>query len=608
LDFGTAFTNAGFTNAAGYGVDVVDINLPDIILMGHAHPLDFLVLATHGMVAQLMTATGPSGPPFDAMMSTSSVSDPTIAQGYAQDIAAHNLLPAVYLTTSSSGGSLPTYAFTHTFLTEHLVFNPNALFYNGSCLGANSLTLQSTTTLLQSAGVGRYLAWDKSVGIRDLEQTLAFMIDRILGEQSPSVTGLDQFVPQQTPPQRPFHLDDVQTAMQSEDRNGPAYPSENDAECAPPPTTYTESNVCYAPNSLAPPTGTLQATLQLTDLGAEQASNPPIVYLMPSITTMSVAESATNGILTINGDFPYVPGGVVITDSAGAHLMTPSNWTAHQVTVTIPSSGAGSAGNVQVLATDALPSIASNQAPLTQWTGTLTYQENDTVSSMGGSDGTGGGSLTAQFNITFRSDVHPFEAEIDSAAEPQNLYFGNVEGNSTAAVTALEGSFTSAEATSPPPTATLSLPSSASMTPHALPLSAGYFIVGAFPGQPSPCNNGSPGPEGNQGNVFCPGFGYFGPEVAECVADPSDSGLCGDEGALFSPAGSFGASSLLDPGLVVFTMDPATYAITVTSAQTDFTRTFRGDAWPAQATVTGSINAPSYAPTTATPALRHRPL
>ena len=45
------------------------------------------------------------------------------------------------------------------------------------------------------------------------------MFDRMLGEQSPSQTGMDQFVAQRTPPQRPFALPFVEAVMQTEDRS-----------------------------------------------------------------------------------------------------------------------------------------------------------------------------------------------------------------------------------------------------------------------------------------------------------------------------------------------------------------------------------------------------
>jgi len=277
------------------------------------------------------------------------------------------------------------------------------------------------------------------------------------------------------------------------------------------------------------------------------------------------------------------------------------------VTATINSGGPGSAGSVQVFSTSDLAGIESNAAPLTQWSGSVTYQENDSLTNMGGVDGTGTGSLAATFNLTFRSDVHPTVPQIDTTPAPQNLSFMNVEGNvSTAMVTAVQGNFTSSEGTPPPATAALSLSQTATLAPKALPLSQGTFIVGAFANQPPPCNDGLPGPENDATTVFCPAFGYFPPFVGVCTQDPTDSGLCGAD-ATFSPSGSFGAPSLFDPGIVSFTMDPSSYAITVNGPDTTFTRNFGGDTWPADASVTGMIDSPLYIPTTTTPAVRTRP-
>jgi hypothetical protein len=160
--------------------------------------------------------------------------------------------------------------------------------------------------------------------------------------------------------------------------------------------------------------------------------------------------------------------------------------------------------------------------------------------------------------------------------------------------------------------ATFALAQNASAMPPALPSAQGVpngtFDVGDYGGQPSPCNNASPGPQGGPGNVFCPVAAFNSLDTGTCSDD--DSGfLCGRE--LLSPGVNFG----LPPGVghvggrLILTMDPSTYAITVTSNQATFMSShFDGASYDRSATasMTGSFNPPLNAPTSKTPALRGR--
>jgi hypothetical protein len=586
-----AFTSQGFERA-GYGIDPVSVSLANIVSLGSGHPIDLLDIATHGMVV------GSVAPYNLALLSDTKVNATSKAQ-YAADLTAHRVMYAIYLTLEETAETQPVMAFTPDFLAANLHFNPGAIVSLGACWSANPLVVGTVGATLQSVNVGRYLGWTKSVSNLDFYETQSFLYDRLLGEQSPTATHLDTFASQRVPPQRPFPLDDIETAMASETRSSPIQPPQSEP--------YTVSDKHFAINANQPPVGDGTASrLVITDFGGENVASPPIEYGLPSISQMAVTqEAATGGTLKISGTFPTTPGTVTITDASGTTPLTVNSWTKSAVIVGLPRDGNGSAGTVQVLTgADPTVSILSNPVPLTQWAGTVTYGENDTLSSLGGVPGGGAGSVQVTFNLTFRGDVHPTVPSIDASPVPQNLSFPQVEGNSTAAVTALTGHFTASGGTPPPATATLSLASTPDMTPQNLPLSSSTFIVGALGGQP-PCNNGLPGPEGDAGNVFCPGFGFFASYVGVCAADVNDPNLCAGY-ETFAPTGGFGSPTLVDPGIVTFTMDPSSYAIAVSGPNTTFTRRFHGSSWPANASATGIINAPLYAPTSTAPASHNR--
>jgi hypothetical protein len=601
LAYGNAFTRIGFGTDTGYGVDAVNVSIENIVALGSGHPIDFLDVATHGMIGSdpvnpLATNT------YYAWLS-STLPTPALITQYQADYNAGNLVNAIYLTLDKTTLPLDTigFAFTPTFLTEHVHFNPGAIVDNASCYGQSPIIASNVQGVLQAAGVGRYLGWTKAVDGNDADVTDAFLFDRMLGEQSPQAvtqSGLSGFINQRTPPQRPFPLDDIETAMGAETRDSPITGPTNEP--------YTLSDKHFTFNAPAPPAadGTA-ARLIFTDFGGEDVANPVIEYGLPSISHMSVVESPSYGTLTIYGRFPPESGNVQITDGSGTTSLAPSVWATDHVTVTLPKSGNGSAGLVQVFygsPGSGFP-ITSNPAPLTQWSGNLLYDENDQLTGLGGQSGGGTGTLDAAFAIDFRADVHPVVPQIDFSPEPQNLTFTGVEGDSTATVTAFNGTFTSGG--DDPHTATFALvPNGPVMVPAPTPLPPSTFDIGALPGQPSSCNNGAPGPQVGPSNVFCPGLGFVSSDTGSCSDD--DSGDFCPLG-LYSPSVGFGFAGIQSVGgLLVFTMDPSTYAITVTSTQAQFTRDGGASGFQGSATaaISGSIQPPFQPPNLQTPAVR----
>jgi hypothetical protein len=349
--------------------------------------------------------------------------------------------------------------------------------------------------------------------------------------------------------------------------------------------------------------------LTKTDFGGENVANPPIVYALPSVATMQTTESLNAGTLTMLGRFPAAQGMVQIVDGSGTTMLPVTSWSASQVTATLPASGNGSAGLVSVLAAPAvadMPGVPGNLVPLTQWAGQLTYNESDTLSNVGSGSGSGQGTISVNYAIQFRSDVHPVVPSIDTSPQPQNFAFSNVEGNSTGALTSTamltnySGSFETSGAS--PKTATFSAASPPpAMQPALPPLHANTFEVRTFANQPSPCNAGTSGPSSTPNDVFCPITGFYAdPSSIECVDD--------DSGDLCTPDKASGISSYGGPydagGILSLTLNPATYAIAVSATSVTFSSDqFYGIA-AATASMTGSINAPSFPPTGMTTAVR----
>jgi hypothetical protein len=582
--FADAFS-AALGSAPGYAADDLDVSLENIIALGTGHPLDFLDVATHGIV-------GGASPNIVYYWLSTTPDTADSEKTYATDLAAGRIVSAIALTLSQGQiQPLPALAFTPNFLTAHVTFNPGAIVDNESCFGQSPLIAVNVQGILQAAGVGRYFGWTKEVDGDDADETDAFIFDRMLGEQSPGVTGLDTFVYQFTPPQRPFPLDQIDAVLASETRSSKIQSAQNES--------YLVSNKGFSINLTAPPIGDLAAAkMIITDFGGENVANAPVEYALPSISQLQVVESPTGGTLTILGSFPTAQGTAQITDTNGVHALPVTTWATDHVVATLPAGGTGSSGGVEVLTSLAQP---SNAVPLTQWSGQVIYNEDDLIPSLSGQSGSGTGTIQATFNLVFRSDVHPFVGTIDTAAQKQNLFFNGPQGISIGHVTAFTGTFTTDDGMN---SATFSTNTSAPpLTPAVPPLPSSTFDIGAEPGQPASCNNSSPGAQGGAYNVFCPALGFISLNVGSCA--DTNGMLC--PGAAFSPEVTFSYPGKGEGGLIILTMDPTSYAITVTSNQASFSGGhFGGVGRPSTASVSGTIGAPVSAPTSTTPASRRR--
>jgi hypothetical protein len=544
--FGQAFSNLAF-QSAGAQIDVASITLENIVALGSTHPLDFLDIATHGAVVSLK----PGGPQFYMNLSSTPVTEASQAQ-YASDLAAGRLVYAFVLQKTKIVSTFTTFAFTPAFLIEHATFNPGAIVDNESCFGQSPLTAPAVETTFQLAGAGQYLGWTKPVAGPSADQTDAFLFDRMLGEQSPSQTGMDAFVAQRTPAQRPFALPFVEAVMQTENRSdGIGIGTE----------TYAQD--AYANNYVYPPASDgVYSRFIVSDFGSASIPNLPIEYGLPSIRFVDTDERP-QAVMGIHGTFPSGQGSVTITNASGTYPAPVESWEPEEVLVKIPNEGAGASGLVTVYSGPNASGVASNSVPLTQWSGTANFTDNETITDLDGAVGSGSGSLAASFTFHFRSDVQPAVVDIDTTPEPENFAFNDFEGDSTGSIATVSGGFTAAPQASLPPgaAASFSLGNTGPIAPFSTASPPSYFDSVPVPSAsaPSSCNDATPGPRPGPNDVSCRQFTFVAFGAIVC-SDNVGNHLClppplGNEGFIF---GEFNSAFL------TFTLDPSTYAVTPT--------------------------------------------
>ena len=231
------------------------------------------------------------------------------------------------------------------------------------------------------------------------------------------------------------------------------------------------------------------------------------------------------------------------------------------------------------------------------------------LSNMNGIQGSGGGTVTAVNNLDFRADVHPVVTAIDTPPQPQNFVFSGVMGDSTMSLKSVSVSFKSADGTK---SAQWSLAQPvATLTPGYQPpgLTPGNFILtpNAVANEPSSCNSGIPGPQASgPTTVFCPYGGAYAAAALSC----GDNGAALCQSATQEFAGYYGYPPWVavnpadNDGVLVFTLDPATYAVTFTSTPaTLIVNNYFSQNDHESITLSATIQPPLYAPTATTPAV-----
>ena len=615
-ELGSAFVGDGFTAENGYEVDVVNVTLENITGLGASHPLDLFSIATHGAVDL-------NPQPRYVWFSQTPVTDTSI-QTYAADLAANRVAVSVYLGIGESD-QLSEFAFTPDFVAEHVQFNPGAIVDNESCFGQSPSTAAAVAATLQAAGAGRYYGWTKTVLADDADGFDIFLYDRLIGVGSQAMvqSGLEQtvfrdFAANAAAQQRPFPLDAVDAVAFTE----PHGASLSDSGGTVP---FSVSNDGDAYNASFPPVsdGTT-SNLVITDFGGESVANPPIEYALPSIRDLQMKEDQLGGEMEIDGAFPATQGTVSIVNAGGTFAPLIYSWSTSKILVRTALEGAGSNGLVTVTAAG----ITSNAVPLTQWEGTFSYSEADTIPTLatyiGASvpyalPGSGSGSAQAPFSIGVRADVHPIAPSIDTAPEAQNLVFSTFEADSSATFSA-SGSF--AASNSEYGMQTFSVPSPLTIQAPNAGEPEGFFTLTPLAGTQG-CNSGSADVGEANANVFCPEFSLFVGQAfhVSCTSAnvSSSDGEIGDPCREFIPGGIY-----VTPGpaeLLNFSLDPSSYALTLTGRlspeqQTLFTGNFVNDyngiyhtnysSGVQTPSITSAVMQPVSAPEATTPDFRSR--
>jgi len=515
IAFAAAFAPTGYPTAT-YRAEEGSASLDNVAALRNGG-VDVLDISTHGGVYKK-----PSGAQY-ILLSTTPVTAANM-QKWSADLQAGNLVYGLTLYNPSEYVALATFAFTPAFITSHVTFNPGAIVDNISCFGANPLIATSVQNTLFAANVGMYYGWTKSVLGGDSDDSDAFLLDRTLGEQNPSASGLATYVNQRSPAQRPFSLFETYNQMSQETRNDPLVGStDNYVTSTALDQQLAAMNMIFPPFADGPVSHFIEMPSPSLAAGAPIPANNIIEYGRPSIAQAEVNEAPT-ATLTLYGEFPSAQGSLVMSSSesspAGATPLSITSWSPSTITATIPPEGPAAAGYLYVISAGGVP---SNPVPLTQWAGTAQAVRTFTLGSAPfNNTGSGTATIAANFSFHFRADVHPVVGIIDTDAQPQNFFFPNVESDATGTFSTVTGQWHN---TSQSQSATISIDSPPLMVPFPSASQGSFNItpnaIDISQLQQDGCNDGvsglQSGPSNGPFNVFCAGLSFGDSNVLQCT-------------------------------------------------------------------------------------------
>ncbi|MBK8051288.1 MAG: hypothetical protein IPK16_31820 [Anaerolineales bacterium] len=259
------------------------------------------------------------------------------------------------------------YAITASFVTAYMQFAPHSLvFFNGcSSMSAGASALR---TAFGQAGATMYLGWTLTVMDPAAVRAGWFLFDRLLGSN---------FYQPETPDQRPFDLQSVMTDIQNRG--------------------YDQSVYCNNKKPTCPPGNVVTSTLQLQALTS--ITDDQFSLLTPTIKRMETDDppccDEPRPIIWLNleGQFGSVQGDVLVDNQSLPIL----SWSCDLIRAELPAHGPGSAGPVTVT----VRGHASNAAPLTEWRGRVTWDEE--YDRLGGGPGP---YAEVACDLHFRSNFH----------------------------------------------------------------------------------------------------------------------------------------------------------------------------------------------------------
>jgi hypothetical protein len=292
---------------------------------------------------------------------------------------------AVFLETTSNKAY---YAINENWILYYWSFAHDALVFLDACHSLDDITLRFRTALIEK-NAANLLGWRNSVNSVFAARTATHFFDRVLGGNKDDLK----------PPQRPFSFAEVYAAMQASGMTQePPNPAKND-----PGATLIFEN--HEPLDVA--TGRQADGILVPSIRNLTIGDPSV----PLVQRITEGESATD--LTLDGEFGKEEGQVEIgcPDPPACTEGTPlkvSSWKSDRIVVSIPSTGPGSRGFVQIKAPAGERKITSNAVPLTSWVGPMAARVSWVV--------VGSPPPPAELvcdRVHFRADIHAFRLEPD---------------------------------------------------------------------------------------------------------------------------------------------------------------------------------------------------
>lgn len=306
----------------------------------------FFFYSSHGGVVN-----GLGGVPI-FVLSTETVVTPALTMALIPDAQA-GLLWSVTVPNDARG----FYAITPKWITRYWKFAPSSLVWISAC-SSQSAAAQGIVQACLGVGAGAVAGYTDVVLASDSDRVQRFMIDRLVGANVLS--------PKEATPQRSFDYDKLLVALAQQVGN--SFPARNAMTGTVIPGRFVS----------------LKITKGTDNLG----------LLAPSIAYVLIDEMTDKAIL--KGTFGIETDGKVFIDGVET---TVEQWGENEVRCHLPRSGAGSAGDVQVV----VRGHKSNVRRISRWTIEGTYHARPNLEEPFQIDG--------GMRLVFRADVGEYRAD-----------------------------------------------------------------------------------------------------------------------------------------------------------------------------------------------------
>jgi hypothetical protein len=406
VDFGAGTIHYLGTVAAalrdvGYNVTFADASVDQLMAVHDAHAF---LINTHGgpMPSHIAGGTTLRQGGY-ALFTTTPITASNDAK-YADDIddgAIYFGMDGYYNVETRQQQLSDTYVVSPYFFEKYVTFQSgtldNSVAFFATCFSASPDLVAPLLTVLQNAGLRTYLGWTKGTRhVDDVNAALEFF-NRTLPED---VTGNVIPVQHETPPQSASIVSDAFEWMQKENLT----------------VSRDPSNVGLAPVS----------TGAASNLLLYEKRAPGVPQLAPILNQVTLFEYNKDqpGTPWIAGQGAWgAPARLsditwgISSDPLGAIEPFPTPLAGYTESQDVRSTLLPSVTNGYIRLFE--DGISSNVIPLTQWDGTITVEEKETL----GGDFSGAVTLNADLNVSLRESVNPVRAQIDATPASVPAYF-----------------------------------------------------------------------------------------------------------------------------------------------------------------------------------------